>query len=236
MRPLKLTLWINLAIIVFATALGLLKTGNPSRYFGEGRFTTAISCFQLLLTAVFAFRILRARRTTVAVHGEWKLGPWLWGAIAFGFVFLAADDAFRLHERMDRRIHRVFELQNNLLTDHIDDAIIALYGCIGLGVLWAFRREMLAFKVMVRPLAVGFAFGAGSVICDTLASRADLFYRATGSQATAKALDGWFSVGDGAFTLLAEGAFAAAFYIGMNSAHAAQAGILRRVPSASAKA
>ncbi len=228
-RPALFAITVNLAIIIFAVVLGIVrsKTGNPSRYFGEGRFTTGISCFQLLLTAFFAARIFSVRRAAFTNAGRnWLSGPVLWLLISAGFVFLAADDAFKIHERLDGIIHSLFHLKQTALTDRLDDAIIALYGLIGIGVLWAFRHELRPMRVMLPPLIAGFAFLAANVFFDTLSDKEDILLRLVGDLRLAKRLQGWSDVGDGACTLMAEGLFAAAFYLGWKA--------VRREPAATA--
>ena len=214
-RVLKFTVWANLAIILFATCLGLVKTGNPSRYFGEGRFTTGISCLQLLLVAFLAFRVFRLRGEN---RDRSRSGRWLWLLIAAGFAFLCADDALQIHESLDRRIHKVFHLQKTGISDRIDDAIIALYALIGIAVLWSFRKEMTQFKAMRRPLIQGFVIMGVSIVCDTLSNREDVILWIVHDMPLAKKIDGWLSVGDGAFSLLAEGLFVVAFYVALEIA------------------
>ena len=51
------------------------------------------------------------------------------------------------------------------------------------------------------------------VLCDTISNGEDFLVWLYGNVATAKRLNSWFAVGDGAFTLLAEGFFLAAFYL-----------------------
>lgn len=77
---------------------------------------------------------------------------------------------------MDRFIHRIFAIQQTGLTDRIDDAIIALYGFFGLGVLWLFRRELMHFRPILKPLGFGFVLLAGSVLFDTLGARSDVIF------------------------------------------------------------
>jgi hypothetical protein len=211
--PIHQALWANTLLITFAIALGLAKTGNPSRYFGEGRFTTAFSCFQLLLTAMFAGRIFAVRRAAATMRG-FRAGYWVWLLVSVGFVFLALDDALQIHEKIDHWIGDIFHLKHGPWKDRIDDAVIGAYGFIGLGVLWTFRGELRQFRVMLKPLGYGFGCLCASIICDTLSNNLGVFLWLTrGDRPLARKLDGWFSVGDGAFTLLAEGLFAAAFLI-----------------------
>ena len=211
-RVLNWVICANIAIILFATILGLLKTGNPSRYFGEGRFTTGISCLQLLIVAFLALQTFRERRAAVR-GGVSRSGPWLWLLIAAGFVFLSADDAFQIHEGIDRIIHKRFHLEQTGLTDRIDDAIIALYLAGGLFVLWLFRKEMALFRGMLPMLGAGLAVACGSIVFDTLSNKPDIISWFIADLAQVKKIEGWLAVGDGACELLAEGFFIAAFYV-----------------------
>jgi hypothetical protein len=228
-RVLKALLRINLAVILFAVALGLVKTGNPSRYFGEGRFTTGISCLQLLVVAALAFATCTMRRRAT---GGTAWGACLWILIGAGFVFLAADDALQIHEHIDGLIHKHFHLRQTGLTDRIDDAIVALYGLIGVAVLWLFRNELLRFKAMFPVLAAGFIALGGSIFFDTLSNRDDLLFWVVQNRWLSKTLEGWFAVGDGACELIAEGLFIAAFYVAWQIAHAAARNQTRSKPQA----
>ena len=202
----------NLIVIALAIFLGLVTTGKPSRYFGEGRFTTIISCAQLLAVAFFSGRIFLVRLPRAAKVASISTA-WVWGFIAVGFAFLAADDAFEIHERLDRIIHESFHIQETAWTDRLDDMIIAVYGFLGFSVLWLFRREILLFKPMLRPLAGGFLCLLVSVVCDTISNDEHFLVWLFSDTATAKRLNRWFAAGDGAFTLLAEGFFLVAFYV-----------------------
>jgi hypothetical protein len=204
---IQLCLVADLAIIAFAVVLGLSRIGNPSRYFGEGRFTTFVSAAQLLATAYFAARIYFARQQSGAGFART-----IWILIAAGFVFLAADDLFQIHEQSARLIRIALGRgRPTAVTRHIDDALIAVYGLVGLTALWICRRELLAFRCeILPPLIAGFVVMLASVICDASAHPDSALQSIlhTGN------IGVWLDVGDGAFTLIAEGLFLAAFYAG----------------------
>jgi hypothetical protein len=211
-RAATIALAFNCALVVFAIVKGIGKSGNPGRYFGEGRFTTLFSCVQLLLIAYFAWQTFLTRRRLATGRSIFS-GPALWAFVAAGFVFLAADDAFKIHEQIDIIIHAVFHLQETPFTDRLDDALIALYGVIGSGFLWAYRRELIAFKEILPLLGAGFVSLAASVLCDTISNDEIVLRWFFQDTPVPKQLNGWFSAGDGAFTLIGEGFFAAAFYL-----------------------
>ena len=229
-RAITTAVGANFVIIAFAIILGLGTAGKPSRYFGEGSFTTAISCGQLLAVAFFSGRMFLARRPLAPPIGSIS-AAWVWGLIAAGFAFLAADDAFEIHEQLDRIIHATFHIQETAWTDRLDDMIIAVYGLLGFSVLWLFRREILLFRPMRKPMAGGFLCLFASVVCDTISNDEQLLVWLCCDPATAKQLNSWFAVGDGAFTLLAEGLFLAAFYLSYRAADESSAHAVERTSS-----
>jgi len=211
-RLFKFIIITDLLIILFSTILGLMKTGNPSRYFGEGRFTMGISCAQLLTVGFFAFRTFQARRDSMSGRGIFS-SRLVWLIVAFGFVFLAYDEAFEFHEHFDQFIQKSLGLKDTPLLDRIDDALIALYGVIGLTVLWCFMRELLLFRrAMTTPLVAGFICLFLSVAADTASNGDEFLFWLTGDMPTAQLMNVWLSVADGGFTILGEGFFIVGFY------------------------
>ena len=221
-RAATTALVLNCALVSYAILRGLGKSGNPGRYFGEGRFTTFFSCAQLLLVAFFAWQTFLNRRRLAPGRSVFS-GPALWAFVAAGFLFLAADDAFKIHERIDIIIHEVFQMQETPFTDRLDDALIALYGVIGFGFLWTYRRELLVFKEILPLLGAGFVSLAASVLCDTVSNDQTVLRWFFQDAPVPKQLNGWFSAGDGAFTLIGEGFFAAAFYLAFQSSRKSSA-------------
>ena len=215
---LRWLLWINLAIIFFAILLGLYRRGNPTRHFNEGRFTTVVSCVQLLAVSLLSFRIFtlrpKAARTarTGFVHAIWLL-------IAIGFVYLACDEAFQFHEKLGLIIRHSLDLPKDSLTKRFNDVLIGFYGVVGIFMLWICRSEILLFrKEMLRLLQVGFATMLLAVMFDVLSSDKSFFYWLGNDRPAAQFLSGVCYIGDGALTLLAEAIFIAAFYAGWQKA------------------
>lgn len=226
----------NLFASIFAITHGLLRTGNPSRYFGEGRYTTFLSAAQLLGIGFLSWRIFKRRvtnndrRPAASADGKAGQGRWIWLLMAAGFLFLAVDEVAELHERMDRGLIRFFHLPRTPLTDRIDDAILASYGLAGLAMMWSCRRELMNFRrVMQGPMLAGFAVMFLGILCDTLANDDHYLLRLTGELASAKKLNGWFSALEGAFTLLPEALFLAAFHAAWVLAAPAPAAVLPKL-------
>ncbi len=216
-RPfLRFIVGLNLTVIGFSIGLGLFKTGNPSRYFGEGRFTTFFSAAQLVTIGIFSGLTFAQRNRRPDSGAELAPFPrkphYIWLLMAAGFVFLATDEIFEIHERMDRWIVVGLGLARTPLTSRLDDVIMAVYGVTGLGMMWLCRRELLKFRQVMRgPMMAGFACLFLGLLCDTAAHDDHFFHWLTGDLPLAKKLNGWFSALEGAFTLLPEGLFIAAF-------------------------
>lgn len=141
--------------------LGHAWYGDSHRYFSERKAGTYLSFLNLVATGVVAGLI--GRRLGGAP------GARFWWASAVGFVWLACDDLFVLHERIDRGIHELLGLDpEDPLTDHLDDLIVAGYGLVALGLGWAYRAHLAAFRWMLTILAVALALFSAMVVVDFL--------------------------------------------------------------------
>jgi hypothetical protein len=98
----------------------------------------------------------------------------LWAVIAFGFAFLAFDEALSIHERADVLLHWLLSWEETALTDRIDDVIILAYGLAGLALLYWRRAEALRCRVALPWLALGFALLSATVILDVVTNREDI--------------------------------------------------------------
>jgi hypothetical protein len=212
-KALATFLLLNSVIIAAAVARGISKADKPGLYFGEGRFTMIFSCLQLLAVGLLSFAIFQARRASSSERG-WFAPQNLWFLIGLGFLFLTADELLQIHEKMDQIIHGVFRIAETNVTTMIDDFIIGGYLLVGVATLWFFRGEMKRFRVMRFPLVCGFVCGGLSVVSDALAHHENSLRAVGADEKLAAVLIQWADVGDGAFTLLAEGCFVVAFFVG----------------------
>ena len=101
-----------------------------AKSYGEKSTITDLSTLQLALCSAASITIPIAR------HFK-KFNPkpttWItWILLAIGFAFLAMDDKFMFHERLDKAIHSALQWHETKLSDRIDDIIVGAYGLIGL--------------------------------------------------------------------------------------------------------
>lgn len=159
-------IWNSLAVIATVAIYEYTGVNN----FKENGFITIFSVIQLLVISWLAFKIFQARRVG-------RVRPFLsgssavWIIISVGFLFLAADDFFKIHEKIDHQIHRIFNITETPLTDSIDDVLIGLYGLIGIGVLIAYRNELKAYREARPFFTCGFIFMFFMVMLDILTNR-----------------------------------------------------------------
>jgi len=152
---LLLIINLNLMAILLALIWGYIK-GELSVKFEEHGFITTFSSLQLLACSVPCTLIYIKRK------------QFIWLIIAIGFVFLALDEKFLIHENLDFWIHQVLNMTETTMTDRIDDFLILLYGLVGLSLLIWKRKEFLNDKNGLILLSFGFLLMVISVVFDTI--------------------------------------------------------------------
>jgi hypothetical protein len=139
----------TLVVIAILVWHGVHGHGNPAWHFYEARAGTYYSGILLVASAGLSLAI--ARR----LAGRALARFWLVAGV--GFLFLTADELTLIHEGVDKWIHaRLGWPADDPITDHIDDAIMVLYGIVAL--VWAFRyREtLLRLRWATRLLSTAF--------------------------------------------------------------------------------
>ena len=138
-----------------AVVLALVIYHHGGRdHFGERGFITFLSTFQLLAIAWLSDKTAQIRKASPGAENHQS--ALLWRIIAWGFIFLAADEFLAIHEVTDLFIHDVFNLQETSLTDSIDDFIVLLYGIFGAWILWVNRLELKPHKQAIALLKRAF--------------------------------------------------------------------------------
>lgn len=157
--------------IAILLALIIYQFGGRD-HFGERGFITFISTFQLLATAWLVDKIFQIKKTTINPSAKSRLK--LWRIIAWGFIFLAADEFLSLHEVTDLFIHDLFKLEESGFSDRLDDLIVALYGVFSIWLLWFYRDEFKHHRSAIALFKKGFALLFVMVGIDLLANEQDI--------------------------------------------------------------
>ncbi|MEM8613822.1 MAG: hypothetical protein AAGF93_17485 [Cyanobacteria bacterium P01_H01_bin.105] len=170
-RPL-LTILLTVNVIVVGLSIWAgISEGDLRTYFDEESFITWLSTFQLLAIAIVSagLYILRSRQ-----RWSWRSPAIVWLLIALGFAFLAADEFYEYHERLDIWLHGLLGIEETGLTDRTDDVIVGLYGVIAAGIAYRYRHEIKRYRNILPLLWSGFAVLFVMVFLDILTNRPDI--------------------------------------------------------------
>lgn len=142
-------------------AIVLLTT----RSYGEKSIVTDISTLQLALcssaSSIIALAIFCQKGSLTLYKGL------VWIAIAFGCAYLAMDDAFMYHERLDKMIHSLLSWEETSLSDRIDDIIVGIYGVIGIAFIFLNRSCFSFSPRFIKYAKLAFSLCILMVFCDS---------------------------------------------------------------------
>ena len=153
-------------MLVFVTAGSLISVDEMGWAFREGKPMTLISIFQLLGASFFCRQIWKQLQPAGKAASDDQYS--LWRYLSWIFVFLACDDFLRIHETLDRVTHRLLGIKPNNITDHMDDALIVVYGMVALLVLAWHWRESLRLLEGWRYFCAAVLCACGTVLFDFL--------------------------------------------------------------------
>jgi len=207
----QLPVWVFL--ILLGGTFGPYITGRGVNHlYKEGRVLTYLSGALLVATSVTAWLVYRRRlEPGKGVVSGIATKAFIWALVACGFLFLAADELFEIHEAMDGAIHSLLNMETTRWTDRIDDLLIGLYGLIGVACLVAYRSEMQQFRAIWRWILVGFVLLVFSVLFDMLCNDKTFYQDMMADKALAKELRRWTAAFEDGCKTQAEAFFLAAF-------------------------
>jgi hypothetical protein len=205
----RATIWV-FAVNILAIVVALIIHFQGGRdHFGERGFITFLSVFQLLAIAWLTYKIFRLKKQSkLSVKKSAKI---FWGILAGGFVFLAADEFLSSHEITDLFIHDIFSIQETPVSDRIDDLIVGLYGCFGVGLIWLNRHEVTTSKRAFSFLKTGFLLMIFMVAIDTFSNDQGFLERFF-SPITADLVQHYLYQLEDSLKILIEACFLVAFY------------------------
>ena len=132
--------------------------------YGEKSILTDLSTFQLAGCSMISIIIPIA---LFSKKGNLKVFEWLvWIALAIGFAFLAMDDKFMVHERIDKAIHAAFQWRETKISDRIDDIIVGIYGVIGMIFIISNRKHFRFSPRFINYAKYALALAFVMVLCD----------------------------------------------------------------------
>lgn len=121
----------------------------------------------IILAAAAAFALSAWRRDAAHPERHPELG-FCWLLLAGGFLYLGLDEAASLHEKIGTRL-TIWGVPTPGLVNHLDDAVVASYGAIGLAVIATNWHELALTPRPTLLLMAGLAVTAASIGIDALA-------------------------------------------------------------------
>ncbi|MGB3403234.1 MAG: hypothetical protein WBA77_11130 [Microcoleaceae cyanobacterium] len=215
-------LWIilafNLTAIAMAIIWAIVQKESPIEYFEETEIMTLLSSLQLLILSGLCWKIANYRKQASSQRKSWKSPVNLWRMMTFGFVFLALDDYFEIHEKTDHFIHWILDIQETAVTDRIDDIILISYSVIGSYFIYSFWYEFKQYRPAFRFFIGAFILTAIMGVFDWYNNDETLVqYWITNPQYQELVYDCLQTVEE-SLKLIAEGVFISAFSVCLNLA------------------
>ena len=209
--PVLLVFGIDNLMILIAIIRAILLERNPMVYFDEGGFISILSLGQLLFIAYLCWKISILRTSQYSLLAGWKNPSILWLVMTAGFIFLALDEWFMIHERVDIMLHNFLNLNPEGATDILDDLIILIYVIIGLLFLRAFKTEFKKFISASKWFLIGFIFSFLTVALDLFTQKIYPLSLLIGNHDKLVTIYIGFQVSEEIAKIFAEGAFIIGF-------------------------
>lgn len=207
--------YVDFLAVVLALGLGFAWHRNPTAYTGEGDPITWLSFAHLLVISGLAGGVFYARTGGSLRLAVWRHPAFVWLLIALGFLFLAVDEVAKIHESLDRFVHRLLQHPETALSDRLDDAILLGYGVSGAVVLYVYRAELIYYRAVLPLVTCGFVLFVFMGLLDALVNRPDVFLFMGISQEGSDSLGKWLGGVEEGLKILAEAAFLGAAYTGL---------------------
>jgi len=204
--------YVDFLAVLLALGLGFAWYQNPTAYTGEGDPITWLSFAHLLVTSSLAGGVFYCRTGGSLDPVVWRHPAFVWLLIALGFLFLAVDEVAKIHESLDRFVHRILQRPETALTDRLDDAILLGYGLSGVAVLYVYRSELISYRTVLPLVICGFVLFLFMGLLDALVNRPDVFLFMGISQEGSASLGKWIGGVEEGLKILAEAAFLGAAY------------------------
>ena len=204
--------YVDFLAVLLALGLGFAWYQNPTAYTGEGDPITWLSFAHLLVTGGLAGGVFYCRTGGGLDLAVWRQPAFVWLLMALGFLFLTVDEVAKVHESLDRFVHRLLQRPETALSDRLDDAILLGYGLVGVTVLYAYRSELLSYQTVLPLVICGFVLFLFMGLLDALVNRPDVFLFMGISQEGSASLGKWIGGVEEGLKILAEAAFLGAAY------------------------
>ena len=208
------TLGIDFLAVASAILRAIILQRSPMRYFGENGYVTWVSIIQLLIIAVLCWKIsnLRKNELSTSVSSPKKQPVIFWRISAIGMFFFALDEGLKIHENLDRSLHRLLQQEVTPLSSRLDDFIILFYAAAGLFIVYLFKEEFKNFVTAYYWFIWGLVFSFLTILLDMIGHDRETFAPFAENLQQLNDIHHWFSAVEEIPKILAGGAFIVALY------------------------
>jgi hypothetical protein len=167
-------------VVVVATGVGvaLAQGTHALSHLGQDGYTTYVSVAQLLGASGLAWLVFSIRRSKYTSDSRPR-DSLIWAILATGLAFLAADQAFEIHDRMASLVITGFSLDTSRFPVEAGDIMVGTYGLIGGLLLLLYRAEMKLFREALPLLIAVAALLACTVALDLITGEGSLLRQTT---------------------------------------------------------
>ena len=209
-KVLYKVLFIDSLLVTFAISSAIAVGDSPDLHFREEGFLTYVSCLQLLIAATISFKIFGIIKNSQ--NPKLSSNKIVWLVITLGLLFLAFDDAFKIHEKIDDSLHHVLNIPETNITTLLDDLIVGAYILIFL-IFIAFQwKTIQLFKPSFIFFQAGFVLTVIMVILDLASHNSYVASLMTDDAERIQSLKEWFGAWEDAAKIYAEGMFIVSVY------------------------
>ena len=203
-------LFIDSLLVTFAISSAIAMGHSPDLHFREEGFLTYVSCLKLLIAAVISRKVFDIIKDSS--NRKLSSNKVVWLVITLGLLFLAFDDAFKIHEEIDALLHDLLNITQTNITDLLDDLIVGAYILIFL-IYIAFQwKTIQLFKSSFFFFLAGLILTVIMVILDLISHNTYVASLMTDDAEQIQALKQWFSAWEDAAKIYAEGMFIVGIY------------------------
>ena len=149
---LAVTVTFAAAVVAGCYWAGVELHGSSKHYFEEQTPSTWTSVTLLVLCGLTCWRVRGELRAAGDPYAAF------WTACSVSFVLAGLDDGLRIHEFLDKTGHSILSWdKDHPITDHADDAFVALYGLALLAIAWRHRRSIVRERALLATWGLGAA-------------------------------------------------------------------------------
>lgn len=217
-RSINQILFIVLFLQSLAISLGIwgaIAAGySPKAYFEEGGYLTILSCLQLLGAAILSRKIfLTIQDSTKSILIQNGL---FWQVVSWGLFYLTIDDAFQIHEYLDKLIHSLLNIlldfEETSVSDLADDIIVGGYLLLFLVYVAKEWQTVRIFKRSFVYFQIGFVLTVVMITFDAASNNYLFVSMLTDDPDRQTLMRVWFGIFEDSMKIYAEGLFLVGIY------------------------